>query len=167
MPTLTDMSNAELGASKTARITKAKAEAMTRIYALWPSFTQANYAFGFYAGMLTPAVGLVVTGASNVTPVVVTCTAHGFKTGDKATITGVVGNLAANVSANLITVVDANNFSLNGIAGTGAYTSGGVAQRAYDLACKNDVATVRTAEVAAEAAINALGVVSSVIAFVW
>ena len=74
-----------------------------------------------------------ITNVTNATPMVVTCTGHGFATGDYVVIRGVLGNLAAN---NLwrIVVIDANSFSLRDYhdgstnsVGSGAYTSGGVA----------------------------------------
>ena len=77
--------------------------------------------------------GGAVAGATNATPVVVTTSApHGLATGDNATISGVLGNLAANGTF-LVTVLSSTTFSIqaNGVsatgnvAGTGAYTSGG------------------------------------------
>lgn len=67
-----------------------------------------------------------VTGATNANPIVV---AHDgpddVQTGDLVTITGVGGNTAANVTLAPVTRVDATHFSINGVAGNGAYTSGG------------------------------------------
>jgi hypothetical protein len=65
-----------------------------------------------------------VTGATNATPVVITSTAHGLKTGDSVLIAGVGGNAAANGTF-AITKIDANSFSLTGSVGNGAFTSGG------------------------------------------
>lgn len=65
-----------------------------------------------------------ITGATNASPIVVTITAHGYATGDQATIIGVLGNTAANGTWT-ITVLTANTFSLTGAVGNGAYTSGG------------------------------------------
>src|SRR5439155_325204 len=62
-----------------------------------------------------------VTAASNTTPIVITSNAHRLTTGQLVTITGVNGNTAANGTFT-ITVIDANNFSLNGSAGNGIYT---------------------------------------------
>lgn len=67
---------------------------------------------------------VAITAASNASPIQITSAAHGRSTGDSVTITGVGGNTAANGSWS-ITVVDANNFTLNGSTGNGAYTSGG------------------------------------------
>lgn len=76
-----------------------------------------------------PANGVVgragaVTGATNATPVVITSAAHGLATGDYAAVSGVLGNAAANGTFQ-VTKVNANSFSLNGAAGSGAYVSGG------------------------------------------
>lgn len=75
----------------------------------------------------TPDAGVkAITGATNATPIVVTCTAHGFANGDIVHIQSVGGNTAANnvwVVANQAT----NTFELTGSVGNGTYTSGGVA----------------------------------------
>ena len=68
--------------------------------------------------------GVAITGATNVSPIVVTSTGNRLDTGDRVTIAGVVGNTAANGTF-VITRVDANSFSLDGSTGNGAYTSGG------------------------------------------
>lgn len=65
-----------------------------------------------------------ISGASNASPIVITIASHGYVTNDQVTITGVLGNTAANGSW-FITVINANTFSLNGATGNGAYTSGG------------------------------------------
>ncbi len=71
----------------------------------------------------TPAA---ITAASNASPIKITVANHGFNTGESVVIVGVGGNTAANGTW-VITVVDANNFNLNGSTGNGAYTSGGTA----------------------------------------
>lgn len=72
-----------------------------------------------------------ITGATNASPIVVTAVAHGFVNGALVTVTGVLGNTAANGTW-LITVDAAkpNEFNLFGSTGNGVYTSGGVATRA-------------------------------------
>jgi hypothetical protein len=65
-----------------------------------------------------------ITGASNASPIVITCASHGLTTGARITISGVGGNTAANGTF-VVTRVDANSFSLDGSTGNGAYTSGG------------------------------------------
>lgn len=69
-------------------------------------------------------IAVAITDATNASPIVVTATSHGLTTGDLVTISGVVGNTAAN-SLFRVTVTDANTFSLDGSTGSGAYTSGG------------------------------------------
>ena len=65
-----------------------------------------------------------VTAATNAAPIVITSTSHGLTTGQRVTISGVLGNTAANGTFN-VTKVNANTFSLDGSTGNGAYTSGG------------------------------------------
>lgn len=72
-----------------------------------------------------PVGAKTVSGATNASPIVITATGHGRATGDKVTISGVLGNTAANVTLAVIVVINANSFSLTGVAGNGAYTSGG------------------------------------------
>jgi hypothetical protein len=67
-----------------------------------------------------------ITAASNASPIKITVANHGFNTGETVVIAGVGGNTAVNGTW-VITVVDANNFNLNGSTGNGAYTSGGTA----------------------------------------
>lgn len=66
-----------------------------------------------------------ISAATNATPIVITTNTHGFTTGDKVAITGVLGNTAANANW-IITVVTSTTFSLDTSVGNGAYTSGGV-----------------------------------------
>lgn len=65
-----------------------------------------------------------VTNATNATPIVVTSVAHGLKTGNRATLSGVGGNTAANGDWPVTRVTD-DTFSLDGSAGSAPYTSGG------------------------------------------
>jgi hypothetical protein len=95
---------------------------------------------------------IAITGASNAPPIVITANGHSFQTNDKVTIAGVLGNLAANSPPNtpwVVTVIDANTFSLNGSGGNGAYTSGGFAQgRRYGHNLKNPGSFVRAVALA-------------------
>ena len=68
-----------------------------------------------------------ITGATNATPISITCTAHGYSTGDTVVVTAVGGNTNANGTWE-ITNTGANTFTLNGSAGNAAYTSGGTAR---------------------------------------
>ncbi len=65
-----------------------------------------------------------ITGATNMTPIVVTSAAHGLATGAVVTIVNVGGNGAAKGTFT-ITRVSADTFSLNGSIGDGNYTNGG------------------------------------------
>ncbi len=82
-----------------------------------------------------------ITSATNATPIVVTVPSHGYQTGDIVNVVGVSGNTAANAKWQ-ITVMDSDNFSLNGSAGNAGaslsacastgpygYTSGSCVQR--------------------------------------
>lgn len=64
-----------------------------------------------------------ITGASNANPIVITAVGHTLTTGMRVSISGVLGNTAANTTA-VVTVIDANTFSIP-VAGNGAYVSGG------------------------------------------
>lgn len=70
--------------------------------------------------------GQVITAATNASPIVVQSVAHGYTTGDIVTVVGVVGNTAANVTGNTVTVLTADTFELDGTTGNAAYTSGGL-----------------------------------------
>lgn len=65
-----------------------------------------------------------VTGATNASPIVVTSAGHGLSTGTRVTVTGALGNTAANGTFTA-TWVSGDTFSLDGSAGSGAWTSGG------------------------------------------
>jgi hypothetical protein len=164
-PTEQELLDAELAAAKAARSATIKTEAQARILAAWPAWMQDNCALGLYDGEYSATKA--VTGASNASPVVVTCAGHGWNTGDRVTVESVGGNAAANVADNLITVVDADSFSLNGVAGDGEYTSGGTVKRQKPLGIKNDISVFRAASNAAEAAVDALSDVGDVNAFTW
>ena len=64
--------------------------------------------------------------ATNETPIRInTAAAHGLTTGDRVTITGTLGNTNANVTKNLVTVVDSDTFTLDGVAGNAPWLTGG------------------------------------------
>lgn len=66
-----------------------------------------------------PVTSLVVTNASNATPVVITSPGHNLPPGAQVVVAGVQGNTAANGTWT-ITVINENNFSLNGSNGAGS-----------------------------------------------
>jgi hypothetical protein len=67
-----------------------------------------------------------VTGATNEYPITVTCANHGYRNGDYVTISGVVGNTAANGTHRIVRR-GRHTFFLQGATGNGAYVSGGTA----------------------------------------
>jgi hypothetical protein len=68
-----------------------------------------------------------ISDAADATPIVITSTGHGLRTGDQVLISGVQGNTAANGQF-VVTVTDADHFTLNNSSGNGAYTGGGTWQ---------------------------------------
>lgn len=79
------------------------------------------------AGAVSGCVQNPVTGATNVSPIVITTSAnHNLSSGDYALISGVGGNTAANGQF-LATVISPTTFSIP-VAGNGAYTSGGTVE---------------------------------------
>lgn len=73
--------------------------------------------------MLNPKPNLLVTGATNATPIVITTDrAHGLATADQVTIFGTLGNTAANGTW-VITFISSTTFSLDTSVGSGAYTA--------------------------------------------
>jgi hypothetical protein len=82
---------------------------------------------GFAIGPAHPRT-VAVTGATNPAapnPIVITCAAHGFITGDIVAVSGVGGNTGANGSWP-IQVRSPDTFTLVGSRGTAPYTGGGV-----------------------------------------
>lgn len=82
-------------------------------------------------GYISTAMTGTITGATNATPIVITAAAHGLVDGDVVTISGVGGNTAANGTF-YVDQLSASTFALysnaalsTGVAGNGAYTSGG------------------------------------------
>lgn len=67
-----------------------------------------------------------ITGTNSSGLIVVTAVAHGWETGDRVTITGVVGNTNANANWTITKVSD-DTFSLQGSVANAAYVSGGIA----------------------------------------
>jgi len=79
--------------------------------------------------------GKAITAATQASPCQITSTAHGFSTGDQVYISGVAGMTPLNGHFFTVTVIDANNFTLNGIDSTGypAYSAAGTAARVYTV----------------------------------
>ena len=80
-------------------------------------------------GMTCIATSKAITAVTNANPCKVTVVAHGLVTGGYAQISAIVGTVALNDKIYTVTVIDADNFTLDGVDSTafGAYTSGGSA----------------------------------------
>lgn len=76
-------------------------------------------------GAVAGAFQRAVTAVTATAPIQVTVTGHGLVTGDWGQTNGILGVTGANGQFQ-ITRVDANNITLNGSSGTGAYTGGGL-----------------------------------------
>lgn len=84
---------------------------------------------GTWFRVASTADGGNVIGASHdptgATDVVITSTSHGLATGDSVTIAAVLGNLAAN-GTHTVTVISANEFSLDGVVSTATYEAASI-----------------------------------------
>jgi len=90
---------------------------------------------GPYTWVFTEVNGrsATISAASNAAPIAVTTTtAHGYQTGDRVFVYGVVGNTAANGTW-FIVVTSNTTFTLMGSTGSGAYTSGGTVLQLSDV----------------------------------
>ena len=78
-------------------------------------------------GVTCIATSKTITAATKANPVNLTMAAHGMTTGQNLQVTGIVGMTQLNDKIYKVTVVDANNVTLDGVDGTAftAYTSGG------------------------------------------
>lgn len=65
---------------------------------------------------------VVISAATNATPIVCTSNAHGFSAGDVVTIRGALGNTGANGTRRL-SAADTNTFTLENSVGNGTYTA--------------------------------------------
>ena len=70
-----------------------------------------------------------ISGITAANPAVVTCTAHGFNTGDCILIEGTVGTTGMNNTYFHVTKVNDNSFQCTGFNNSQAYTSGGTATK--------------------------------------
>jgi len=77
-----------------------------------------------------------ITGITQANPAVVTSAGHGYSNGDEVIISGVVGMTQVNNKRFIVAGATANTFQLSGINSTGytAYSSGGIAERIYQIA---------------------------------
>jgi len=97
-------------------------------YTAYTRFVDGNGNFSNLSPISNSYTAIGTTGnvfaASNATPIVINSAGHGLLTGTVVKIVGVGGNTSANGTWT-ITVIDLNNFSLNGSSGTATYTGGG------------------------------------------
>lgn len=82
----------------------------------------------------------VITNITKANPAVVTSAAHGFTTGQTVWLNDIVGMTQLNTRFVTVTVIDANNFSINSLSTLpidsttyDAYTSGGTVSRVYEI----------------------------------
>lgn len=80
------------------------------------------------------ANNLIITGATNATPIVITSVAHGQTDGDIITVSGVLGNTAANGTWTIANLTS-DTFELVDSVGNGAYVSGGIFTRQSGSRC--------------------------------
>lgn len=87
-----------------------------------------------------------ITAATKSNPCQITSAGHGRSTGDRVYIVGVGGMTQLNGMSYIITVVDANNFTLDGINSTTytTYTAGGTWSQRYEESDKSAVAYIYT-----------------------
>jgi len=71
-----------------------------------------------------PPAPKLISAATNTNPITITCSAHGFSSGDIVYIGGVGGNVKANGEFTIGNVT-ADTFTLTGVSGNGNYTGGG------------------------------------------
>lgn len=101
--------------------------------ALSPVGVPVNLKTGLAAERGTTSIA-TVSGATNATPIVLTTTAHGLTIGQTylVTVTGVLGNIAANGTFNA-TILNSTSMTLLDSEGSGTYTSGGTLFRPNDF----------------------------------
>lgn len=85
---------------------------------------------GTTLAVITGSTGTqAITGATKANPCVLTCTAHTFEIGDVVRVSAIVGMTELNGNDYVVSAVDTNTITLNGVDSTSytTYTSGGVA----------------------------------------
>lgn len=87
--------------------------------------------FGYFSNLSPISAAYATSGATGIisnlqdaTPIVVTTVNHGLTTGATVTVTGVLGDTAANTTTT-VTVLGLNTFSLDGTATSGTWAGGG------------------------------------------
>ena len=92
---------------------------------------------GAYVASTGDWSGNVVTDATNDDQILITSPSHGLATGQQIRIENVNGNAAAN-GTHTVTVLNADQFQLDGVAGNGVYTDGGFWTPLDDLTAQGD-----------------------------
>ncbi|ACB34523.1 conserved hypothetical protein [Leptothrix cholodnii SP-6] len=124
-------------------------------------------------GITCVASGKSITAATQANPVQITVAAHGFATGAPVMIQSVAGMTQLNDKFYTVTVVDANNLTLDGVNGTayGAYTSAGTLTSGvwHALNTAADAAALTGGNTLATDAFGVAGVAahSSPVAYAW
>ena len=116
-------------------------------------------AFQVDSGLST---GVAVAGAEAASPARITAPGHGCATGDMVLVEGLVGMEALNGGRYVVTVVDADTVSLDGIDATamGPWTSGGTLWRRVEAVSGLTHLEGETVRVLADGAVNAPVVVA-------
>ncbi len=83
----------------------------------------------FGSAPVTTSGTVAITGATNTTPIVITANGHGLSNFHCGSITGILGNTAAN-GIWVVNNITANTFELVGSSGNGNYVSGGSVSKA-------------------------------------
>ena len=90
----------------------------------------SSFAFGAIDSTLATPRTVSISALTQANPGNVTATGHGFSTGDKVFLSGVTGMTQVNNLTYMVTVVDANNFTIGtNTSGFFAYITGGTASR--------------------------------------
>lgn len=122
-------------ALSSAQILSGQSPAVTLSAPITRALVQTSAASGVVTTTIASSSGTVpgvsnlgVTAATNATPIAITtATAHGLSTGNFVSISGVLGNTAANGTF-VVTVTGSSTFTLNGSTGNAAYVSGGIVE---------------------------------------
>src|SRR5574338_1463619 len=108
---------------------------VTGVYQV-PSILTSNGFTPFSTGADWAPTQATISGATKANPCVITANSHGFSSGDTVTISNVVGMTQLNTNRYIITVINANSFSLSDLFGNpvdssafGTYVSGGIANK--------------------------------------
>ena len=118
-------------------------------------------------GVFVPLNQSTVNAASNTSPIAIATTEpHGYQTGMRVSISGALGNTAANGTFT-IAVTSSTSFTLNASTGNGAWTSGGIAT---GILSGNVIIPVSSAQTPEQIAITAslglsAGDISAILAF--